>query len=39
MDKCEECERLWKTYQTATIESVQLYEEIESMTEEQVSRS
>ena len=35
MSQCEECERLWKAYQTATIHSVQLYEEIESMTEDQ----
>jgi hypothetical protein len=35
MDKCEECERLWRVYRTATIQSVQLYEEIESMTEYQ----
>ena len=35
MDKCEECERLRRVYRTATIQSVQLYEEIESMTEDQ----
>ena len=34
MSHCEECERLWKAYETATIQSVQLYEEIESMTED-----
>jgi len=35
MEQCEECERLWKAYQTATIESVQLYEELKSISEEQ----
>ena len=35
MDQCEECERLWKAYQTATIESVQLDEEVRSMTEDE----
>jgi hypothetical protein len=35
MDQCEECERLWTVYQTATIQSVQLYEEIRSMTGDQ----
>jgi hypothetical protein len=35
MEQCEECERLWKAYQTATIESVQLYEELRSITEDQ----
>jgi hypothetical protein len=35
MDQCEECERLWKAYQTATIESVQLYEALRSITEDQ----
>jgi len=35
MEQCEECERLWKAYQTATIESVQLYEEFRSITEDQ----
>ena len=38
MEQCEECERLWKAYQTATIESVQLYEELKSITEDQGSR-
>jgi hypothetical protein len=35
VDQCEECERLWQAYQTATIQSVQLYDEIRSMTEGQ----
>jgi TPR repeat protein len=35
MSPCGECERLWKAYQTATIESVQLYEELKSITEDQ----
>ena len=35
MSQCEKCERLWKAYQTATIESVQLYEELRSITEDQ----
>ena len=35
MGQCEDCERLWKAYQTATIESVQLYEELKSITEDQ----
>ena len=35
MEQCEECERLWKAYQTATTQSVQLDEEIRSMTEDQ----
>ena len=35
MEQCAECERLWKAYQTATIESVQLYEELKSISEEQ----
>ena len=35
MGQCAECERLWKAYQTATIESVQLYEELRSITEDQ----
>jgi hypothetical protein len=35
MEQCEECERLWKAYQTATIESVQLYEELRSINEDQ----
>jgi hypothetical protein len=35
MGQCEECERLWKAYQAATIESVQLYEELRSITEDQ----
>ena len=34
MDQCEECERLWKAYQTATTQSVRLDEEIRSMTED-----
>ena len=34
MDQCEECDRLWKEYQRATIQSAQLYEEIRSMTED-----
>ena len=33
--ECEEGQRLWKAYQTATIESVQLYEELRSITEDQ----
>ena len=32
---CEECEGLWKAYQEATIKSVQIDEEIKSMTEDQ----
>jgi hypothetical protein len=35
MSQCEECEHLWKAYQTATIESVQLYEEPRSISEDQ----
>jgi hypothetical protein len=35
MGQCEDCERLWKAYQTATIESVQLNEELKSITEDQ----
>ena len=35
MDQCEECDRLWKEYQRATIESVQLDAEVRSMTEGQ----
>ena len=35
MDQCEECQRLWKAYQTATIQAVQLDEEIRSMGEDQ----
>jgi hypothetical protein len=35
MSQCEGCEHLWKAYQTATIESVQLYEELRSITEDQ----
>ena len=35
MSQCGECERLWEAYQTATIESVQLYEELRSITEDQ----
>jgi hypothetical protein len=35
MDQCEECERLWKAYQKATAQSVQLYEELRSVTEDQ----
>jgi hypothetical protein len=35
MDQCEECQRLWKAYQKATIQAVQLDEEIRSMTEDQ----
>jgi hypothetical protein len=35
MGQCEECERLWKAYQTATIASVQLDEELRSITEDQ----
>jgi hypothetical protein len=34
MCQCEECERLWKAYQAATIESVQFYEELRSITED-----
>ena len=34
MEQGEECERLWKAYQTATIESVELYEELRSITED-----
>jgi hypothetical protein len=32
---CEECEGLWKAYQEATIQSVQIDEKIKSMTEDQ----
>ena len=35
MGQCEECDRLWKEYQRATIESVQLDVEVRSMTEGQ----
>jgi hypothetical protein len=35
MVQCEECEHLWKAYQKATIQSVQLHEEIRAMTEDQ----
>jgi hypothetical protein len=35
MGQCEDCERLWKAYQTATIESVQLSEALRSITEDQ----
>jgi hypothetical protein len=35
MDKCEECQRLWKAYHKATIQSVQLDEEVRSMTEDE----
>jgi hypothetical protein len=35
MDKCEECQSLWKAYQKATIQSVQLDEEVRSMTEDE----
>ena len=35
MEQCAECELFWKAYQTATIESVQLYEELKSISEEQ----
>jgi hypothetical protein len=35
MGQYEERQRLWKAYQTATIESVQLYEEPRSITEDQ----
>jgi hypothetical protein len=34
MGHCEECDRLWKEYQSATTQSAQLYEEIRSMTED-----
>jgi len=34
VDQCEECERLWAC-ESATIQSVQLYEEIGSMTQGQ----
>jgi hypothetical protein len=30
MDQCEECQRLWKAYQEATIQAVQLDEEIDA---------
>jgi hypothetical protein len=33
--ECEECQRLWKAYQRATIESVQLDQEVRSMTEDE----
>ena len=33
--ECEECQRLWKAYQRATTESVQLDTEVRSMTEGQ----
>jgi len=35
MGQCEECERLWKVYQRTTIEAVQLYGELRSITEDQ----
>ena len=35
MDQCDECQRLWQAYQQATIQAVQLDEEIRSMTEDQ----
>jgi hypothetical protein len=35
MGQCEECERVWKAYQKATAQSVQLYQELRSMTEDQ----
>jgi hypothetical protein len=35
VDQCEECEPLWQAYQAARIQSVQLYDEIRSMTEGQ----
>ena len=35
MSQCGECEHPWQVYQTATVQSVQLYEEIRSMTEGQ----
>jgi hypothetical protein len=35
MDKCEECQRLWKAYHKATIQFVQLDEELRSITEDQ----
>jgi hypothetical protein len=35
VDQCEECERLWKAFQTAPIEGVQLSEELRSITEDQ----
>ena len=35
MGQCEECERLWKVYQKTTIEAVQLYGELRSITEDQ----
>jgi hypothetical protein len=38
MSQCGECERLWRAYQTATIESVQLYEELRSITDDEGSR-
>ena len=33
--ECEECQRLWKAYQRATIQSVQLDQEVRSMTEDE----
>ncbi len=33
--ECEECQRLWKAYQRATTQSVQLDGEVRSMNEEQ----
>ena len=33
--ECEECQRLWKAYQRATIELVQLDQEVRSMTEDE----
>ena len=33
--ECEECQRLWKVYQRATAQSVQLDAEARSMTEDQ----
>ena len=34
LDQCEECERLWKAYQRATIQCVQLDKKLRSMTED-----
>ena len=36
--ECEECQRLWKAYQRATTQSVQLDAEVRSMNEDQALR-
>lgn len=39
MDQCEECQRLWNTYQAATTQAVELDVEARSTTENQGLRS